>query len=107
MFFSKFLKLDDALLGMISSLSKIASSIIYTFAPNPTVFYLGTSTFILIENRIFSNKNYFLGAIAEIFNGTSFIAMRSIVSKLVPPDELGIYTSKFHFKTATMVLKSF
>lgn len=32
---------------------------------------------------------FYSGAIAEIFNGTSFIAMRSIVSKLVPPDELG------------------
>lgn len=29
------------------------------------------------------------GAIVEVLNGTSFIAMRSIMSKLVPPDELG------------------
>lgn len=27
--------------------------------------------------------------IADILNGTSFIAMRSIASKLVPPEELG------------------
>lgn len=32
---------------------------------------------------------YFSGAIVEILNGTSFIAMRSIASKLVPTDELG------------------
>lgn len=31
------------------------------------------------------------GAIVEIFNGTSFIAMRSIASKLVPSEELGIF----------------
>ena len=41
--FSKFFKLDDAMLGMISSLSKVASSVIYTFAPTPTIFYLGTT----------------------------------------------------------------
>lgn len=27
--------------------------------------------------------------LVDIVNGTSFIAMRSIISKLVPPDELG------------------
>lgn len=41
MFFSKFLKLDDALLGMISSLSKISASIVYAFAPTETIFYVG------------------------------------------------------------------
>lgn len=29
--------------------------------------------------------------LVDIVNGTSFIAMRSIASKLVPPDELGNY----------------
>lgn len=30
--------------------------------------------------------------LVDIVNGTSFIAMRSIISKLVPPDELGNHT---------------
>lgn len=68
-FFSKFLKVDDAILGVLSSASKIASSFVYAFAPSSTIFYLG--------------------AIVEMLNGTSFIAMRSITSKLVPPEELG------------------
>lgn len=41
MFFSKYLKLDDALLGMISSTSKVASSFVYALAPTPFVFYMG------------------------------------------------------------------
>lgn len=61
--------MDDALLGMISSMSKILSCFVYAFAPTPSIFYLG--------------------AIVEMLNGTSFIAMRSIISKLVPGDELG------------------
>lgn len=31
----------------------------------------------------------FTGPLVEIINGTSFIAMRSIISKLVPSNELG------------------
>lgn len=31
----------------------------------------------------------FTAPLVDIVNGTSFIAMRSIISKLVPPDELG------------------
>lgn len=31
----------------------------------------------------------FTAPLVEIINGTSFIAMRSIISKLVPSDELG------------------
>lgn len=40
-FFSKFLKLDDTVLGAISSISKILSGFIYAYAPTPTIFYLG------------------------------------------------------------------
>lgn len=40
-FFSKFLKVDDAVLGAISSISKILSGFVYAFAPTPTIFYLG------------------------------------------------------------------
>lgn len=40
----------------------------------------------------------------EIFNGTSFIAMRSIASKLVPPEELGKVMSLFGVCEALMPL---
>nr|XP_022908796.1 uncharacterized protein LOC111420114 [Onthophagus taurus] len=83
-FFSKFLKFDDALLGVISSMSKVISAVVYAFAPSPFYFYLG--------------------AIAEMLNGTSFIAMRSITSKLVPPEELGKINSLFGVSEALMPL---
>lgn len=75
MLFSKYLKFDDAMLGMLSSTSKILASLVFAFAPSPTVFYIG--------------------AIVELFNGTSFIAMRTIISKLVPANELGKIYSIF------------
>lgn len=62
------LEIDDAIIGVLSSMSKIISSFVYTFA---------TTTWQL-----------YLGPLAEILNGTSFIAMRSIASKLVQSDEL-------------------
>jgi hypothetical protein len=78
--FTKILKIDDAALGILSSTSRIVASLVYAFAPTPFVFYLG--------------------AIIEILNGTSFIAMRSIISKLVPPDELGKINSLFGLSEA-------
>lgn len=66
--FSHLLKIDDAIIGVLSSMSKIISSFVYAFAANTWQLYLGP--------------------IAEILNGTSFIAMRSIASKLVQSDEL-------------------
>lgn len=83
-FFTKYLKIDDAMLGILSSASKILSSLVYTFAPSPSIFYIG--------------------AIVEMLNGTSFIAMRSIVSKLVTPDELGKINSLFGVCEALMPL---
>lgn len=74
-FFTKFLKMDDAVLGMISSGSKIIGCLFYAFAPTPLWYYAG--------------------AVAEMMNGTSFIAMRAIVSKLVPAEELGQINSLF------------
>lgn len=68
---SYYLKLDDAIIGVLSSLSKVVSSLVYGFAMTPFQFYMGP--------------------IAEILNGTSFIAMRSIASKLVPKKELVSY----------------
>ncbi|XP_044262868.1 uncharacterized protein LOC123010223 isoform X2 [Tribolium madens] len=82
--FSHVLKIDDAIIGIYSSMSKILSSFVYGFAKTSLVFYLG--------------------AIVEILNGTSFIAMRSIASKLVPPDELGKVNSLFGACEALMPL---
>jgi MFS transporter, PCFT/HCP family, solute carrier family 46, member 3 len=66
--FSHLLKIDDAIIGVLSSMSKIISSFVYAFAATTWQLYLGP--------------------LAEILNGTSFIAMRSIASKLVQSDEL-------------------
>ncbi|XP_060516999.1 uncharacterized protein LOC132696276 [Cylas formicarius] len=74
-FFSKFLGLDDAILGIISCSSKVLAAGIYAFAPTPFYFYLG--------------------AVVEFLNGTSFIAIRAMISKLVPPEELGKVNSMF------------
>ncbi|XP_017782042.1 PREDICTED: uncharacterized protein LOC108566582 [Nicrophorus vespilloides] len=82
--FSHLLKIDDALIGVISCTSKVLSSVVYTFATTSLVFYLG--------------------ALVEIFNGTSFIAMRSIASKLVPSEELGKVNSLFGVCEALMPL---
>ncbi|KAJ8973809.1 hypothetical protein NQ317_014512 [Molorchus minor] len=83
-FFTNFLKVDDAVLGMISNGSKILASLIYAFAPTPLIFYAG--------------------AIAEMLNGTSFIAMRAIVSKLVASNELGQINSLFGVAEAIVPL---
>lgn len=66
---SHLLKIDDALIGVISSMSKILSGFVYAFAVTDWQLYLGP--------------------IVEMLNGTSFIAMRSIATKLVSSDELG------------------
>lgn len=74
--FSHYLQIDDAIIGVFSSMSKIISSFVYAFATNTWQLYLGP--------------------IAEILNGTSFIAMRSIASKLVQSDEL-VRPKQFRF----------
>lgn len=76
------LKIDDALVGVISSMSKILSGFVYAFATVPWHMYAG--------------------AVVEIFNGTSFIAMRSIASKLVDKNELGKVNSLFGVAEALM-----
>uniref|UniRef100_A0A2H8TM94 Solute carrier family 46 member 3 n=1 Tax=Melanaphis sacchari TaxID=742174 RepID=A0A2H8TM94_9HEMI len=73
--FSHMLQIDDALIGVISCMSKILAGFVYAFATTDFVFYLAP--------------------LVDIVNGTSFIAMRSIISKLVPPDELGKVNSLF------------
>ncbi|XP_050538920.1 solute carrier family 46 member 3-like [Daktulosphaira vitifoliae] len=73
--FSHMLQIDDAVIGVMSCMSKILAGFVYAYA---------TTDFI-----------YYLGALVDILNGTSIIAMRSIVSKLVPPHELGKANSLF------------
>ncbi|XP_073951268.1 lysosomal proton-coupled steroid conjugate and bile acid symporter SLC46A3-like [Choristoneura fumiferana] len=73
--FSKALKWHDSVLGIISTVSKIAASFIYCFAPTGRIFYLAP--------------------LVEMLNGTSLLAMRSIISKLVASDELGKVNSIF------------
>nr|CAD7421720.1 unnamed protein product [Timema poppensis] len=67
--FSHTFKMDDAIIGVLSCLSKILSSFVYAFAT--------------------TNWMIYLAPLVELLNGTSFIAMRSIATKLVPADELG------------------
>lgn len=81
--FSHLLNIHDALIGVMSSMSKILSSFVYAFA---------TTTWQL-----------YIGPIVEILNGTSFISMRSIASKLVSSDELG----KFGIRNAKFLLLEF
>ncbi|KAK9874853.1 hypothetical protein WA026_005669 [Henosepilachna vigintioctopunctata] len=73
--FVNWMKVDDATLGMIGMSSKIVGCFASALAPTPLYFYLA--------------------ALTEIFNGSSHIAMRSIMSKLVSADELGKMFSIF------------
>ncbi|XP_031356797.1 proton-coupled folate transporter-like isoform X1 [Photinus pyralis] len=82
--FSKWLKFDDAILGIISSVSKIGGGIVYIFAQTTLVFYLGT--------------------LAEVFNGTAFAASRSIITKLVLDQDLGKVNSLFGMAEAITTL---
>ncbi|CAG9560186.1 unnamed protein product [Danaus chrysippus] len=82
--FSDFMKLDDSVVGIISCTSKILASFIFAFASTKTEIYIAP--------------------LVEIFNGTSFIAMRSIASKLVTSEELGKVNSLFGLAEAMMPL---
>ncbi|CAB3250819.1 unnamed protein product [Arctia plantaginis] len=82
--FSHLLKFDDAIIGVISCTSKILSGFMYAFS---------TKTW-----------HIYIAPLIEIFNGTSFIAMRSMVSKLVDRDELGKVNSFFGVAEAMMPL---
>ncbi|XP_050443435.1 proton-coupled folate transporter-like [Adelges cooleyi] len=63
------LKIDDRLIGAMGCLSKVLGAFVYGLAPNQYIFYLAP--------------------LVDIFHGTSLIAIRSILSKLVPANELG------------------
>ncbi|CAH0388966.1 unnamed protein product [Bemisia tabaci] len=82
--FSHLLKIDDSLIGVMSCMSKILAGFIYAYAPTETIYYLGS--------------------LVDIVNGTSFIAVRSIISKLVPADELGKVNSIFGVSEALVPL---
>ncbi|KAJ1519546.1 hypothetical protein ONE63_004825 [Megalurothrips usitatus] len=73
--FSSLLKYDDSIIGMMSCASKILAGFIYAFAASVAV--------VLFAPMV------------DMMNGTSFIAMRAIASKLVPSDELGKVNSLF------------
>ncbi|XP_063821285.1 proton-coupled folate transporter-like [Ostrinia nubilalis] len=82
--FSKYMKLDDTLLGIISCTSKVVAAFAYAFARNDLEIYLAP--------------------LLEILNGTSFIAMRSIATKLVSGEEFGKVNSLFGLAEAMMPL---
>lgn len=74
--FSRKLKCDDSVLGLLSSISKIAGGL--TTGLSRTSFHM------------------YLGVVVETFNATSYTALRSISSKLVSSNELGKMTSLFN-----------
>ncbi|XP_028169328.1 proton-coupled folate transporter-like [Ostrinia furnacalis] len=74
--FSRRLKWHDATLGLISNTSKIVGALATGFARNTLEMYLAVAV--------------------EMFNATSFTALRSISSKLVSSDELGKMTAVFN-----------
>ncbi|KAL3289012.1 hypothetical protein HHI36_003455 [Cryptolaemus montrouzieri] len=81
-YFTKYLKWDDAILGIIGIVSKVSASIMYAFAPSGLYFYVG--------------------AVFEMFYGTIFIAMRALMAKVVHSHELGQSNSLFGICEALM-----
>ncbi|XP_028026487.1 proton-coupled folate transporter-like isoform X1 [Bombyx mandarina] len=81
---SKKWKADDAVLGIISTSSKICGALVLAFARNGFEAYFAP--------------------LVEILNGTSTIALRSIASKLVSHQELGKVFSLFGLAETTMPL---
>ncbi|CAH2107662.1 unnamed protein product [Euphydryas editha] len=82
--FSKKMGVDDAVLGMISTTSKIAGSLVLAFAR--------------------TNIEVYMAPLVEILNGTTTIALRSIASKLVSQQELGKVFSLFGVAETMMPL---
>lgn len=106
--FSHLLKIDDALIGVMSSMSKILSSFVYAFAVTEWQLYLGEFHICHFHsfrvNKTLEIRVTFTAPLVEILNGTSFIAMRSIATKLVESDELGKVNSLFGVAEALMPL---
>ncbi|XP_050525053.1 uncharacterized protein LOC126896376 isoform X2 [Daktulosphaira vitifoliae] len=67
--FSKLLDFDDSTIGLIAVTSKLSAGFIFAFATSKFFFYFGV--------------------IVEIIFTSSHIIMRSILSKIVPPHEIG------------------
>ncbi|XP_041975986.1 solute carrier family 46 member 3-like [Aricia agestis] len=81
---SKYLQWHDSILGIISTVSKIAGSFIYCFAPNEKIF--------------------FIAPLVDTLNGMGLLAVRSLTSKLVAVDELGKVNSIFALSENLMPL---
>lgn len=82
--FSKWLQYDDAILGAVSSISKIFGGAVYILSKKSFIFYIGT--------------------LVEVFNGTSFVASRSIITKLVEEKDLGKVNSLFGIAESLTIL---
>ncbi|KAJ2948496.1 hypothetical protein O0L34_g7746 [Tuta absoluta] len=67
--FSKRWELDDAVIGVIACLSRIAASMAYAMAPNRVI--------------------YFLGPLLDMFSLAGATSLRSMATKLVHSDETG------------------
>lgn len=67
--FSKFLRISDAMIGIVSTVCTLISKPLYAFAVTTFMFYAGTTV--------------------DIFISTKAIAIKSIVSKVIATDELG------------------
>ncbi|KAL3279996.1 hypothetical protein HHI36_017504 [Cryptolaemus montrouzieri] len=80
--FSKLLKWQDSALGIVALVSAIFARVVYAFAPSGVYFYLG--------------------AVIELFYLTCHIAVRSLMGKIVPPEELGQTYSIFGICEALM-----
>ncbi|XP_061728977.1 proton-coupled folate transporter-like [Cydia pomonella] len=74
--FSRYLKWNDSVLGIISTCSKFVGAIAVA--------------------RATTSLDMYIAVLLETFNATTFTAMRSISSKLVTSDELGKMTSVFN-----------
>ncbi|OWR50761.1 adenylate cyclase [Danaus plexippus plexippus] len=82
--FSKRLGVDDSVLGIISTSSKMAGALVTAFAR--------------------SNYEIYAAPLVEILDGTTTIALRSIASKLVSHQELGKVFSLFGVAETMMPL---
>ncbi|CAI6344703.1 unnamed protein product [Macrosiphum euphorbiae] len=71
--FSRVLRIDDSLIGVVACAGKIVAGICYALATEGWVYYLGP--------------------LVDIMGGTIFITSRSIMAKIVKPDELGQVTA--------------
>ncbi|XP_041976303.1 proton-coupled folate transporter-like [Aricia agestis] len=84
MLFTRRLKLDDSVLGIIAVISRIAGALAWALSRNEFEIYFAP--------------------IGEFFNGTMLLALRAISSKLVSSQELGKLYSLFGLSEISMML---